>query len=279
MGDVIAFNVPLDAQQRLKLPPTAVHRVIGIEGDQGQLVFVTKGDNSGTDPFKVPPSAVRRVVVKNLGPWGRPLLFLTNRAALLYLGLPIFTFVLIALATLWLAPSEKREVPAAAPMAKPRPERRKRVSPATTVAGRPGDFERALGGLTSAMAEYGVHLQSHTAVVKNLGETSQAVRRAERQQSHNSLQLSVAVQRQNEVLADLEEVVREMRGEMKQNGKHQEPQASGNGEERSSDAYLAAMVQELKEQRRQNGKRQQAQASGNGEKTSSNRATKTVSRK
>ena len=72
VGDVIAFSVPPDARQRLKMPTAAVHCVTGIQGEKGKLVFVTKGDNSDLDPFKVPASAVRGAVVKYLGPWGRP---------------------------------------------------------------------------------------------------------------------------------------------------------------------------------------------------------------
>ncbi|MEE9248978.1 MAG: signal peptidase I [Dehalococcoidia bacterium] len=272
VGDVIAFSVPAEERERLNLPSTAVHRVVGIEGEQGQLTFVTRGDNSALDPFKVPSSAVRGAVVRNLGPLGRPILFLTNRGVLLFLGLPILTFALIVLATLWLAPSEKREALVAMTKAKPRPKKRRRVGSATAAAGTPpGDLSKSLGIFATSMADYGVHLQSHTAVVKNLGETSHDLKRAVRQQSHNSLQLSLAVQRQNEVLTDLEDVVREMKGPTRDDdlpdlkkvvrelrtqakkGEEVDAQASGNGA-------------------KTNGKGQKARASGNGHKKSSNGA-------
>ncbi|MEE9198673.1 MAG: signal peptidase I [Dehalococcoidia bacterium] len=216
VGDVIAFDVPPDEQKRLGLPASAVHRVIGIEAEKGQLVFVTKGDNSDIDPFKVPSSAVRGVVVKNLGPIGRPILFLTNRSVLLLLGLPILTFVIIVLATLWLVPSDRKEKPA----------------PGATTP--PVQFNTALETLAGAVAEYGVHLKSHTGAVKNLGETSQDLKRAVRRQSHNSSHLSLAVQRQNEVLADLQEVVSDLKGQVGGNGGARKTQRAPNGARRST---------------------------------------------
>ena len=89
------------------------------------------------------------------------------------------TCALIVLATLWLALSEKREALVAETKAKPRPKKRRRVSSATAAAGTPpGDLSKSLGIFASSMADYGVHLQSHTPVVKNLGETSHDLKRA-----------------------------------------------------------------------------------------------------
>ena len=220
------------------MPAAAVHRVIGIEGEKGELAFVTKGDNSDVDPFKVPASAVRGAVVKNLGPWGRPILFLTNRAILLILGLPILTFALIVLATLWMTPSEKGQVSGAAPTAK-------RANSATDAA---GAIPRAIGlpldRLTSAVSKYGVHLQSHTSIVKRMAGSSD--------------RLEEAVHQQNEVLAELAAVVREMKYYQGQNGEQVKPQAPGNGHMKSS-----------------NGNKSKDQTSGNGKKKSRNGSAKT----
>jgi len=195
VGDVIAFEVPPDAQERLKMPATAAHRVIGIEAHQGQLVFVTQGDNSAVDPFHVPSSAVRGVVVKNLGPVGWPLLFLTNRSVWLYLGLPILVFVLIVLATLWLSPREKREAPA----------------PATTTVVRtlPRHIGMPLDRLTSAISSYGVHLQSHTSIIERMAGTSDG--------------LEEAIRQQNEILVELAAVVRELKYYRGHNGEEPQP--------------------------------------------------------
>ena len=95
VGDVIAFNVPDDAPEKLNFPPIVAHRIIGIEGRAGQLVFITQGDNAVVDPFQVPPDLVRGVVIKNLGPVGRPILLLTNKKVLLFVGLPLLAFVVV----------------------------------------------------------------------------------------------------------------------------------------------------------------------------------------
>lgn len=181
VGDVIAFGVPSDAQERLRMPRYAVHRIARIGGDQGELVFVTQGDNSGEDPFKVHPGDVKGQVVKNLGPVGRPFVFLANRSVLLFVGLPILTFILIVVSALWLLPGERREPLAEAPQA-------------SSV-----EFDSALNRLADAIAEYGTHLQSHTAVVKSLGGASEG--------------LEQAVQQQNSVLADLTSAVGDLKRE------------------------------------------------------------------
>ncbi|MEE9324979.1 MAG: signal peptidase I [Dehalococcoidia bacterium] len=193
VGDVIVFNVPSDARERLKLPSILAHRIVDIEGDKSQGVLVTQGDNSDVDPFKVPSSNVRGVVVKNLGPIGWPILFLANKSALilgvfLMVGLPILTFVIIALATLWFLPHEKGE--------RPMPE------PGATEEAPPIEVEKALGSLSSAIAEYAVHLRSHTEIIKNMGGATQ--------------ELEQAAERQNEVLTDLTEVVKQLNGQQKQ---------------------------------------------------------------
>ncbi len=211
VGDVIVFGVPADARERLKMPSNAVHRVVGIEGKMGELVFITKGDNSGVDPFQVSPSAVGGVVVKNLGPVARPILFLTDRTVLLYLGLPLLIFISIVLATLWLSPKEKGATPSLGT-----------VAAADTP---PVDIERALSGLASAVAEYGVHLQSHTEVVMNLGEASRDLRQSVHQQGEASRDLRQSVQQQNEILSQLEGVVGDLRKHSTPNDKR--PSESG----------------------------------------------------
>lgn len=107
VGDVIAFDVPPDAPGELNFPYIVAHRVIGMELSKGQMVFITQGDNNTVvDPYQVPPSLVRGVVLKNLGAVGRPLLFFTNKKAVVVeprpslLGVPLwqlFPLLVIAL--------------------------------------------------------------------------------------------------------------------------------------------------------------------------------------
>ena len=97
VGEVIAFDVPPDALGELNFPHLVTHRVIGMELSKGQMVFITQGDNNKVvDPYQVPPNLVRGVVLKNLGPVGRPLLFFTNKKAVVVeprpslLGVPLW---------------------------------------------------------------------------------------------------------------------------------------------------------------------------------------------
>ena len=110
VGDVIAFDVPSDALGELNVPHVVTHRVIGMELSKGQMVFITQGDNNTVvDPYQVPPSLVRGVVLKNLGPVGRPFLFLADEKAGVVelrpslLGVPLWQFLPLLVIALLLA--------------------------------------------------------------------------------------------------------------------------------------------------------------------------------
>ena len=119
VGDVLAFAVPEDSRAKLKLAPVVAHRVIDIQGAGGQLVFITKGDNTEVDPFKVPAALVKGRVVADLGPLGHPILFLSQKKVWLYLGLPLLVFAVVVAATLALSPRQ-RAAPAAPAQPSPR---------------------------------------------------------------------------------------------------------------------------------------------------------------
>ena len=156
VGDVIAFNVPDDAPENLNFPPIVVHRVIGTEGREGKLVFITQGDNAVVDPFQVPPDLVRGVILKNLGPVGRPILFLTNKKLLLFVGLPLLAFVVVVVVSHALTPKKKEEDPA----------------PEAAVLSEKAEFDVMLNQLSGVIAKFGVHLQSHTEIVINLRDVT-----------------------------------------------------------------------------------------------------------
>ncbi|MBI4338983.1 MAG: signal peptidase I [Chloroflexi bacterium] len=195
-GDVIAFSVPKEASKGLKLPPAIAHRVVAIEGDKGQLSFATKGDNSDADPFRVPASSVHGVVVKNLGGVGRIILLLTSRTVLVFLVLPGVAFVSIVGASLWLSPGSKGE---------------KAPTVAAGAALQPVPMEQAIGTLAAAVAEYGMHLQSHTAIIKHMAGTSEGLEQAVYKQADSTGELRQAMQQQNQVLADLTVVVERLK--------------------------------------------------------------------
>lgn len=219
VGDIIAFDIPSDIQQRLKMPSKATHRVIGIEGQDGQMVFVTQGDNSDVDPFKVPSTSVRGVVAKNMGPLGWPILLLTNKTILVFLGIPIMTFVLIVLATLWMTPSEKAQAPA--------PKRASSRAAKAADDMLPAQIGIPLDRLTSAVSSYGVHLQSHTSIIKHMAGSATG--------------LEEAVQQQNSILAELASVVREMKYQQVQNIPPSDGQSSANAPSKTKTGNGARM--------------------------------------
>lgn len=99
-GDVITYN--LDGQQR----EVTTHRVIDIvENEEGQRMFVTKGDaNEEPDPYRVPPNAVVGVMPTDGVParvpfLGHALLFAQSR-----LGIVLLVFIpagLLVVTELW----------------------------------------------------------------------------------------------------------------------------------------------------------------------------------
>ena len=96
IGDVIVFRVPPDARERLKLPNKVAHRVASISAENGRLVYTTKGDNADTDAFTISSAEVQATVSKNLGPWGRPWLWVSSRPQMLIFALPALIFMGIA---------------------------------------------------------------------------------------------------------------------------------------------------------------------------------------
>jgi len=185
VGDVIAFSTPDEVRRQKNLPATLAHRVVSIDGKAGQLVFVTKGDNSDTDRIPVPSTAVRGVMERNLGILGKPLMFLTNTRILLMFGLPVVAFVIVAILVSAMTPAKQQ--PAS--------------SPARAGA---SSMHRAFGRLADATAEYGAHLESHTSVVKGLATTTRDLSAAVSHQRDASEALRNAVASQNRILQSLQ---------------------------------------------------------------------------
>lgn len=184
VGQMIAFNTPANTPAIERLGSRIAHRVIAIKGEGGKLMLTTKGDNGDVDAFPVSADEVIGLVVGNLGPVGKPLLYLPNRRLLLTVGLPLLAFVLIFLATR----SAAGEGPEQSGSTSSGLIRRE-------FAGVRG----ALDGLTKAVAEYGVHLRSHTAAVRNLASATDELRKVAREQHATSVELQRAVRRHNEL--------------------------------------------------------------------------------
>lgn len=185
VGQVVVFEIPAGAPSSDRLPPRIAHRVTAIRGEGGKLVLTTKGDNADADPFKVTTDDLIGVVRGNLGPIGKPLLYMPSGRMLITIGLPLLAFVMIFLVT-------KSAGGAGSHDNDPVPPGRIRKE----FAGMRG----ALDGLTGAVAEYGAHLRSHTAAVKSLAGATDELRHVARRQHGTSAELQRSVELHEGVL-------------------------------------------------------------------------------
>ncbi|MCH8309564.1 MAG: hypothetical protein IIB17_03590 [Chloroflexi bacterium] len=160
-----------------------------MSAEDGELVYVTKGDNSDVDPFKVKASAVTGLVVKNLGPIGHPVLLLSNSKIMVYLGLPIVVFVGVVVASL-------------------------KFSSGNTVSQRPATgrvpressseyFALETERLATAIVEFGAHLETHTAIVKVVSSASERLEESVHVKKVTNADLNDAVLKQNQILTGL----------------------------------------------------------------------------
>ncbi len=178
VGQVVAFETPTGAPSSDRLPRRIAHRVIAIRGEGGKLVLTTKGDNADADPFKVTADDLIGVIRGNLGPIGKPLLYMPSRRIMITVGLPLLAFVMIVLATKSAGGEGSRDRD---------PDSSGRIR--KEFAGLRG----ALDGLANAVAEYGTRLRPHTAAVKNLAGATDELRQVARRQHGTSAELQRAV--------------------------------------------------------------------------------------
>jgi len=188
-GDLIVFDVPEQAQRELRMPPRAAHRIVRVSAEDGELAYVTKGDNSDVDPFKVKSGAVTGLIVKNLGQLGRPILLLSNARFLLFMGLPIAVFVVVVFASLKSSSTQG---------SKPKPT-------TSIVPGRSSLDYSALDteSLEPAISEYGAYLKSHAAIFKGMSSTYERPEESVWIQNVNNRELNDAVRNQNQILSGL----------------------------------------------------------------------------
>lgn len=185
VGDVIAFRVPVSAQQTHGLPPRLMHRVVEYDVAGGRLQ--TKGDANGApDPFVVDVVWVLgkpRFYVPFLG---YLFLFLWSQFGKTWLG-----FVALAAIYPWLADhldrivrrftrlldwadsspaahagQQGQQAPAIAAVTLPIADRLDTVYREVLAA------RSSLQHWEAAMGEYAMHLKTHTAVLKHLDEAT-----------------------------------------------------------------------------------------------------------
>jgi signal peptidase I len=152
-GDIVAVNTSADDRRQYGVPAEVVHRIVRVGHDAGGLFFVTKGDaNTGADVFQTRPGDVVGKLRFAIPAAGYPFLFFRSRQGEIFLVVA----ALVALAYFLLGLVDERR---AAPVAF-------------------AQSSDTMRELVAAVSEYGVHLRSHTAVMKNLAATTDELRLA-----------------------------------------------------------------------------------------------------
>ncbi len=158
VGDIIVFSVPKAYQVQYDYPPTIVHRIISMTtGSNGVTMIQTKGDNTAEDPFQITPSQVRGEVVTIIPYLGFPLMYLDSIYGIASL--------IIIVSYFWL-PGYIESYD------------RKRKEGKKQQDERLINIERSVDSFSRAINEYAKHLESHTAVIKELKETTETLSNA-----------------------------------------------------------------------------------------------------
>lgn len=95
LGDIVAFDTPTSVKAD-DTPGSIMHRVTAIETTDGGLVMLTKGDNTGVDPFWVPASTVWGKLAVRVPSIGRSLVFFTGSKGLKFVAITTLVGLLYA---------------------------------------------------------------------------------------------------------------------------------------------------------------------------------------
>ncbi len=183
VGDIIIFTIPEAVREHYNYPPVIAHRVKTVITEP-RLVFRTKGDNTGEDPFSVRPEDLKGMVGKQIPYLGLPLLFFQSQQGL------IFIVVALSLLTLYLYSSDisrgrqtvQRGIFAPVIEESRRSSRVIAQRMETTEKGMEST-QQALQSFASAIAEYAEHLKSHTSAIQSLSEASLELKRGAAEQN------------------------------------------------------------------------------------------------
>jgi signal peptidase I len=197
VGMIVAEIVPTEYQAKYNLPGQVVHKIIKIERGPEGIVIQTKGvANPGPDVFLEPANGV---IGKEIGviPYaGYLFIFFQTLQGRIFLATVVFlivTYIIIGVVEDSLARRKveqvnsysledikevvKNTVAAVQPNADN--EHIKGIVEATkSLVERHVETQKQIGELLDAINEYGIHLKTHTEVIKNLGQTTQELKQA-----------------------------------------------------------------------------------------------------
>lgn len=184
LGDVIAFDTP--APLRTGGTPKAVlHRITGTDVKNGSAVFTTKGDNAASDAFPVQPSAIKGIMVARIPKIGLPAIWLTSRQGIMFfsilslLDMLYIPAMVIFYTTVLKKPGQGEPGQRVATVGGGSPPPAlliDAVEHLSTEQARLSEeqarFRESILKLSSSIDYYATHLESHTAVVRHLAETT-----------------------------------------------------------------------------------------------------------
>lgn len=177
VGDVVVVAVPGYIQSRYDYPPLLVHRVSTVDTSTGRPLYRLKGDrNQGEDPFTVRPEDVRGRVGEVVPYAGYPILFFASRQGMLFVAICALLYALYLALEWW---ERRREHIQAAVRGYVLPAVREALDERGVGGLAAGDrVEASLQSFAAAMAQYALHLQSHTAAVEDLARGALGLREA-----------------------------------------------------------------------------------------------------
>ena len=88
VGDIIVYNVPTMVQEYYHYPPVVGRRVMEVK-TVPTLGFITKGDNTGEDPFTIKPMDIRGTVSGQIPLLGLPLLVFQSQQGLIVVAIAL----------------------------------------------------------------------------------------------------------------------------------------------------------------------------------------------
>lgn len=174
-GDIITYDIPDAAGIDSATAPSGIlHRVVGSKLKEGQRVLVTRGDNGEIDPWPVLPSAIQGKLELRI-PWvGRPVLLATSARGILFISIAALLSIIYVPAMLMFHATMLKKPADLQTSDSPVDRSLDQVVDAVEGLGREqADIRDSILQLSSAISEYATHLQSHTAVVRNLADVTQ----------------------------------------------------------------------------------------------------------
>ena len=174
-GDIIAYKIPDAAGIGSAGSLSGIlHRVVGEKIKEGQRVLVTRGDNGEIDPWPVLPSDIQGKLELRI-PWiGRPVLLVTSTRGILFISIAALLSIIYVPAMLMFHATMIKKPTEPQTSDSPAEASFDQVVDAVEGLGREqSDIRDSILQLSSAISEYATHLQSHTAVVRNLAEVTQ----------------------------------------------------------------------------------------------------------